>query len=258
MKEPPGMRAQTGRGGHAQMGHCVCLLYPTRVSGTGHSGHSRATCVAGGSARTGYWIRRAAPAGSWESQLLGMRRSFALLPGFQSQGSGSSSHPLGTRSHRSQNLPLARLEAGEGGAGFCLVCPVGHAAERWRAQPHLTTSLNVRRWSLSSHRVSSLWSWLWTCTLAARKVFVTACNRETAPAGGPANVSSLNPGPSSLPASDSVVASRLLWSPQGFCPPPNPPSLIQSPARAALAGACQVMTWPERSHMTSKRWVEFS
>lgn len=95
----------------------------------------------------------------------------------------------------------------------------GTQPKRWRAQPHLTTSLKVRRLSLSSHSVSSLWSWLWICTLAARKVFVTVCNKETAPASplwqaalptSPPEhgcVSSVQrTGPGSLPASDSAVA----------------------------------------------------
>lgn len=43
---------------------------------------------------------------------------------------------------------------------------------------HLTTSLKVRRPSLSSHSVSSLWSWLWTWILDVRKVFVDVYIRE--------------------------------------------------------------------------------
>lgn len=41
---------------------------------------------------------------------------------------------------------------------------------------NLTTSLKVRRPSLSSHSVSSLWSWLWTWILDVRKVLVDVVN----------------------------------------------------------------------------------
>lgn len=41
---------------------------------------------------------------------------------------------------------------------------------------NLTTSLNVRRLSLSRERVSGLWSWLWIRMLAVRKVLVTVEN----------------------------------------------------------------------------------
>lgn len=46
------------------------------------------------------------------------------------------------------------------------------------AQPYLTTSLNVRRLSLSSSSVRGLWSWLWIWTVAVRKVFVTVCKQR--------------------------------------------------------------------------------
>lgn len=75
------------------MGHCVCRPYPTGVTGTGHSCHRRAACVAGGSASPRHWIGRAAAAGSWQSWLLGVSCAFALLPGFKSQGSSPCSHP---------------------------------------------------------------------------------------------------------------------------------------------------------------------
>lgn len=41
---------------------------------------------------------------------------------------------------------------------------------------NLTTSLKVRRLSLSSHSVSSLWSWLWTWILDVLKLFVAVVN----------------------------------------------------------------------------------
>lgn len=66
------------------------------------------------------------------------------------------------------------LEAG-GGRGWLHGAPSG--GEAW---PHLTTSLYVRRLSLSSNSVRSLWSWLWIWMVAVRKVFVTVYNRETA------------------------------------------------------------------------------
>lgn len=49
---------------------------------------------------------------------------------------------------------------------------------RGEARPHLTTSLYVRRPSLSSSSVRSLWSWLWIWKVAVRKVFVTVYNQE--------------------------------------------------------------------------------